>query len=200
VIKKLALDESHLKIISRYRGFFFLPLLTVMFFCQWNECEDDWLVWAGGALLLLFSLSIRIWATAHIGRRIPKWLRKGQEKKLVTTGPYSMVRNPLYIANIIAMLGFCVFFRLLWFLPFVFLCLFALYSVVVRHEEAKLLKRFGRTYAAYAEAVPRWFPRIKAFSRGKRHVAWGLAMVGESRSCLLGVVVLLLAFSKEALL
>jgi protein-S-isoprenylcysteine O-methyltransferase Ste14 len=186
--------------ISRYRGFFFLPLVILMFFCQWNECECDWVIWPGGILLLIFGLSIRVWATAHIGRRIPRGLRKGLEVGLVTTGPYSMVRNPLYIGNTIAMLGFCMVFELLWLMPGVFFYLLALYSAVVRYEETKLLRRFGRTYEAYMKDVPRWFPRLTAFPRQTCHIAWRLVIVGESRSCLLGVVVLSLALFKEGML
>jgi hypothetical protein len=100
----------------------------------------------------------------------------------------------------VAMLGFCMVFELLWLMPGVFFYVLALYSAVVRYEEAKLLKRFGRTYEAYVKKVPRWFPRVKVFSRQIRPIGWRLVIVGESRSWLLGAVVLWLAWFKEAML
>ncbi len=198
MIEKVGLKERHMKKLSRFRGGFFLPLLAFMFLCRWNEYENDPVIWATGSFLLLFSLSIRIWATAHIGRRVRRRQRKGHEKKLVITGPYSIVRNPLYIANIIAMQGFCVFFELLWFLPFTFLYLFALYSVVVRYEEERLSTTFGKTYETYKKQIPRWLPKIGRFCREVRRISWGPVMSAELRSCLLGISVLVLAMLKES--
>jgi len=188
-----------MKKLVRYRGYFFIPLLAFMFLCKWNEYENDPMIWAIGSLLLLVSLSLRIWATAYIGRRIPKWImpHKWDQKKLVTSGPYSIVRNPLYTANIIAMLGMCVVFELLWFLPVTFLYLFALYSMVTRYEEEKLSIKFGEAYLAYKKRVPRWIPRPDGWHGEVRKIPWGPVLLGESRSCLLGIFVLVLALFKE---
>ena len=116
---------------------------------------------------------------------------------MVTTGPYSIVRNPLYVANIIAMLGLCVVFELLWFLPVIFLCLFALYSMVVRYEEEKLSSEFREAYLIYKKRIPRWIPKPDGYHGEMRKIPWGLVMLGESRSCLLGILVLVLALFKE---
>ena len=198
-MKKLALNERHMRVLSRYRGGFFLPLLGFMFLCRWNEYENDPVIWTLGSVALLVSLSIRIWGTAYIGRRIPKWImpHKWDQKELVKSGPYSIVRNPLYIANIIAMLGICVVFELLWFLPVTFLYLFALYSIVTRYEEEKLSRRFGQAYLTYKKRVPRWIPKPDRWNGEMRKIPWGPVLLGESRSCLLGILVLVLALFKE---
>jgi len=197
MIERVVLKRRFIRKISRYRGGFFLPLVAFMFFSRWNEYENDPVIWAAGSFLLLSSLLIRVWATAHIGARIPKRLRKGLGKRLVTTGPYRMVRNPLYIANIIAMLGLCTLFELPWLLPFTFLYLFALYSMVVRYEEERLSKTLGVSYVAYKKQVPRWIPKINGFRHETGRIPWGPVISGESRSCILGISVLALAMLKE---
>jgi len=168
-----------------------------MFFCRCRECENDLFIWGSGTSLVLAGLSIRMWATAHIGRRIPNRVRNRLEKKLVTTGPYSIVRNPLYVANMLALLGFCVVFELLWFLPAAFLYLFVLYSIVVWYEEMKLSQEFGGSHAAYMKRVPRWIPRLEGYRGGIRRIAWRSVIMGEFRSCLSGGLVLILALFKE---
>ena len=168
-----------------------------MFLCHCRECENDLFVWVGGTALILAGLSIRMWATAHIGRRIPNRVRNRLEKKLVTTGPYSIVRNPLYVANIIALLGFCVVFELLWFLPAAFLYLFVLYSIVVRYEEMRLSQEFGASHTVYMKRVPRWVPRLEGYRGGVQRIAWGSVITGECRSCLTGGLVLIVALLKE---
>ena len=82
---------------------------------------------------------------------------------MITEGPYSVVRNPLYICNFLGAVG-------LGFIaenpPLGILlgCAFALaYPSVVRSEEARLSKSFGAAYAAYCAATPRWLPKWSAY-------------------------------------
>ena len=77
---------------------------------------------------------------------------------LAQSGPYSVVRNPLYLGNFLGLLGFLFAVQQ----PLLALALaggFAfLYPAVVRAEEARLAALFGERYAAYCASVPRWVP------------------------------------------
>lgn len=81
-----------------------------------------------------------------------------EASQLNTSGMYSIVRNPLYLGNYFVLLGLALMTQS----PLVVAlgtCLFALaYGPIIRCEEAFLAGKFGQSYAAYAAAVPRFWP------------------------------------------
>lgn len=104
--------------------------------------------WAGLALVLA-GLAIRSWAAGTLHKHA----------ELTTVGPYSLVRNPLYIGSMLMMVGFCILIgqgRVLWMLAGPFLLLFL---GTVKHEERLLSAQFGAAWQAYAASTPRFIPR-----------------------------------------
>jgi protein-S-isoprenylcysteine O-methyltransferase Ste14 len=87
--------------------------------------------------------------------------------QLVTAGPYAHLRNPLYAANAVTALGFALAFTG-GLRPWARLALaggtlgtmLAVYATIVPHEEGFLRETFGDAYEAYANRVPRLFPRV----------------------------------------
>ena len=110
------------------------------------------LIEMAGLVLILVCILGRTWCTLYIGG-----LKK---RELVTLGPYSVVRNPLYVfssigtAGIGAQTGSAVVALL-----FATGAL-AVFQVVARHEEAFLAANFPGDFAAYAARVPRFWPRL----------------------------------------
>ena len=99
----------------------------------------------------------------HIG--VISRTRSDRLGPLVTSGPFALVRNPLYLGNIAAVGGFCGQRRgSLWLAPIVVLLLLALeYHAIVRWEEQLLESRLRRANTARTAArVPRWMPRFSA--------------------------------------
>jgi protein-S-isoprenylcysteine O-methyltransferase Ste14 len=81
-------------------------------------------------------------------------------QKLVVTGLYRHVRNPIYIAVVGVILGQAILFgdvRLIWYGA-----LFWLYChiFVVLYEEPTLKRTFGAEYETFRANVPRWIPRL----------------------------------------
>jgi protein-S-isoprenylcysteine O-methyltransferase Ste14 len=76
---------------------------------------------------------------------------------LVTSGPYRLTRNPMYVGLGVAYLGEAGILRHAW--PILLLPLIGVYLnwVIVPVEEARLLEVFGRAYETYREKVRRWF-------------------------------------------
>lgn len=107
---------------------------------------------AGYALLIACVLG-RVWCSAYIGGR--------KKRDLVASGPFSIVRNPLYVFSFLGVIGIGLVsgtVTLLVALP----ALFAVYyRVVVAREEAVLTEKFGEAYRAYCRAVPRWVPNFR---------------------------------------
>lgn len=75
---------------------------------------------------------------------------------LVTEGPFSFTRNPLYLAGTILVLGIGLVSGIVWFLLLAVLAAFAVQKLAIEREERHLQARFGKTYADYAERVRRW--------------------------------------------
>jgi hypothetical protein len=97
---------------------------------------------------------IRAWAQSHIQHRIA-----APPLRFTATGPYQLVRNPLYIGNTLVILGATVFSGLLWLVPIALGWCVVVFSLVVRHEESQLPQVFGDEYCRYRQLVPRWVPR-----------------------------------------
>lgn len=112
-----------------------------------------------GVVLIFLGIVGRLWSTLYIGGR--------KSAEVVTIGPYSITRNPLYLFSAVAAAGVgaqvgSITTTVLFFL----LCALAFHFVILR-EEKFLSATFGAEYRAYCERVPRFLPRIRLFNEGK---------------------------------
>ena len=81
-------------------------------------------------------------------------------QRLVVTGLYRYVRNPIYIAVVAVVLGQALLFgdwRLLWYGALLWLFF---HVFVVMYEEPTLKQTFGMEYESFRTNVPRWIPRL----------------------------------------
>lgn len=79
---------------------------------------------------------------------------------LNTTGMYSIVRNPLYLGNFLAMLG-VVMSLMVWWLVAIFVLMYWLYiERIIWTEEAFLSARFGETYDEWCARTPAFLPDL----------------------------------------
>jgi len=112
--------------------------------------------WAGdlaemlGYALLVVATLWRIWCALFIAGT--------KNGELSAEGPYSVVRNPLYLGNFLGAVGFGFAVEQ----PLLGIALggiFALaYPAVIAQEEANLTRIFGERYRLYCAQVPRWLP------------------------------------------
>lgn len=75
---------------------------------------------------------------------------------LMTGGPYSFTRNPIYLGNTMLVLGAGLLFGALWFLPAAILAAFATTKLAIEREEKHLEHRFGKAFRDYSKKVRRW--------------------------------------------
>jgi len=136
----------------KYRGILVSPPLLFTLFSFFNETENDYLIWPLGILIFLFGFLLRMWAQEHIHYRLKT------KKHLTTTGPYSLVRNPIYLGNTLLCISATILSELLWFIPFTIIWCVFVYSFVIKYEEQSLLKLYGEQYRKYILEVPRWIP------------------------------------------
>ena len=80
--------------------------------------------------------------------------------RLNTTGMYSIVRNPLYLGNFIAMLGVLICVKVWWVIAIFALCYWLYIERVIAVEEAYLEAKFGDAYREWAARVPVFIPKF----------------------------------------
>jgi hypothetical protein len=80
--------------------------------------------------------------------------------QLNTTGMYSLVRNPLYLGNFIAMLGVLICIKVWWIIAIFALCYWLYIERVIAVEEAYLEQKFGEPYRTWTARVPAFIPKF----------------------------------------
>jgi protein-S-isoprenylcysteine O-methyltransferase Ste14 len=98
-----------------------------------------------------------IWVFAVVGRGTPgPW---DAPRRFVAVGPYRWVRNPIYIAALLIVVGQAWLFLSLPLLVYAAAMATFFHLFVIGYEEPTLQRRFGEAYADYRRTVPRWIPR-----------------------------------------
>ena len=115
----------------------------------------------GGGLALS---SVGLWVAAVIGQQVSQAIR---DDRLLTTGPYALVRNPIYTAFAGLLTGILLMAGNAWLLlcPFIFWAYLTVLMIFT--EERWLREKFGQDYRAYCRRVNRFIPIIK-LPGGKR--------------------------------
>jgi len=88
--------------------------------------------------------------------------------ELNTTGIYSIVRNPLYVGNFIAILGVLLCVKVWWLIAIFALCYWLYIGRVVAAEEVYLEGKFGDSYRDWASRVPAFLPKFSNWTSSSR--------------------------------
>lgn len=142
--------------LFRQRTWLPVPLAAGLLAAPAPRLFSPAVAWTTGALLVTCGEALRLWAVRHIGA-ISR-TRSDRLGPLVSSGPFALVRNPLYIGNIALWLGFGVVAADWWVAGLVALALALEYHAIVRWEEQLIAHRLGDSYRAYLASVSRWMP------------------------------------------
>lgn len=118
---------------------------------------NPWLE-AVGLALLGIGLGFAVWARVHIGRNWGTPMTQKNEPELVTSGPYRLVRHPIYSGILVAGVGTAVALSWLWLVAVLLAGAYFLYSAVV--EERYLIEQFPDAYPAYKRSTKMLLPYI----------------------------------------
>ena len=111
-----------------------------------------------GLVLFVVGLAFAIWARLNIGRNWGTPMMQKDEPELVTSGPYRLVRHPIYSGVLVAGAGTAVALSWWWLVPVALAGIYFIYSAFV--EERYLTKRFPETYLAYKRSTKMLVPFI----------------------------------------
>jgi protein-S-isoprenylcysteine O-methyltransferase Ste14 len=137
-------------------------LLTTQSIWETKNETLSFLLFFTGMILVGISSLGRMWCSLYIAGY--------KDDKLVTEGPYSICRNPLYFFSMIGMIGIGCATETLTF-PIIFILLFALYyPFVIKSEEKRLKQLFRVSFEQYTDRVPAFFPRFSTFSEPENYL------------------------------
>lgn len=137
--------------------------------------EQQWVV--RSVFCLLFGGIILLTGLMLMSSAVVAFIRWGSgtlapwfpTRKLITTGPYAYVRNPMITGVFITLCGEAILILsysiLLWAIAFFLIN--DIYFLI--YEEPYLERKFGEPYRQYKLNVPRWIPRFKKNSTEDKH-------------------------------
>jgi protein-S-isoprenylcysteine O-methyltransferase Ste14 len=111
-----------------------------------------------GLVLFVVGLAFAILARLNIGRNWGTPMMQRDEPQLVTSGPYRLVRHPIYSGVLAAGIGTAVALSWWWFVAVALAGIYFIYSATV--EERYLTEQFPDTYPAYKRSSKMLVPFI----------------------------------------
>ena len=150
--------RSYIPILACF--LFFVGLLHFRY--PHNEHSYD-LLWEFLCVTISFvGLALRFYIVSHTPRGTSgRNSKKQRADSLNTTGMYSVIRHPLYLANFIIWVGISLFIHQIWFSA-VFISIFILFYVPIIYVEENFLKnKFGDEYIKWQKKTPLFYLKIK---------------------------------------
>jgi protein-S-isoprenylcysteine O-methyltransferase Ste14 len=116
---------------------------------------DFWI----GAAVNIAGLLFAVWAREHLGRNWSRAVTIKQDHELITSGPYALVRHPIYTGILTGFLGSAIALsQVRGYLAFVLI--FCSFWAKLRLEEKWMRSQFGDTYAAYVHQTSALVPYL----------------------------------------
>ncbi len=155
------------QVLFSYRSYIPIPfVIAMLIFAK----PTLWSVIVGIAIVLVGE-TIRVWGVSYTGSETRTTGSVGGSR-LVTSGPFAYVRNPLYIGNILTYAGFGVMSLAVfpWLLIGAVFFFVVQYYLIIRAEEEYLANAFPEQYRDYSEHVPRFIPNLRPYPHSKQPV------------------------------
>ncbi|HEX9615671.1 MAG TPA: isoprenylcysteine carboxylmethyltransferase family protein [Bacteroidota bacterium] len=168
--------------LFRFRSYTPIPfLIAMMVFAQPT-------VWSfiAGAVIAASGEGMRFWGVAYAGP-LTRVTGGVGAPALIVAGPFALVRNPLYVGNILLYFGVGIMANALtpWLALGTVAYFVTQYAAIVWLEEEFLQKHFGARFDEYRKAVPRFVPRLSPWPEGKasgQEPDWKGAVRSERRT------------------
>lgn len=115
----------------------------------------------GGVIFIITGVILIILARREFARHDQSTNPGHPTRKLVTTGVFSISRNPLYLGGICVVSGIALVFNFGWVIIFLMPSIVACHYILIAPEERYLAEKFGTEYHNYAVSVYRWIGRAR---------------------------------------
>lgn len=111
-----------------------------------------------GAVLFACGLGLAVWARVHLGGNWGMPMTEKEEPELVTSGPYSRVRHPIYSGILLGLVGTALAVNYYFFAAVVIVAAYFVYSATV--EERNLTTTFPAAYPGYRKRTKMLIPFV----------------------------------------
>jgi protein-S-isoprenylcysteine O-methyltransferase Ste14 len=111
-----------------------------------------------GVALLVLGLGFAVWARVHIGRNWGAPMTRKEEPDLVTSGPYRLVRHPIYSGILVGGLGTAIALGWFWLIVVALTAAYFVYSATV--EERYMTEQFPDAYPQYMRSTKMLLPFV----------------------------------------
>ncbi len=128
-----------------------VALVLVVSGSHWEHTFMDAVLFMAGVTLAGAASVGRLWCSLYIAGY--------KDGTLITVGPYSVSRNPLYFFSALGAVGVGFATETITFAALFALWFWLFYPAVIDAEERKLAEAHGRRFGDYCRRVPRFFPR-----------------------------------------
>jgi protein-S-isoprenylcysteine O-methyltransferase Ste14 len=108
-----------------------------------------------GMSLIVACVAGRLWSTLYIGSK--------KNRQLVTTGPYSITRNPLYFFSTVGAIGVGLVFGSIAVAAILGLLTFRILMAMANKESERLRAIFGAEFEVYARHTPAFWPKLSLY-------------------------------------
>lgn len=176
--------------LFQYRSYTPIPFLIVMIL----YAHSTPLTLLVGFTVALAGELMRAWGVAYAGS-LTRVTGGVGAPELIVAGPFSYVRNPLYVGNMMLYVGIGVMANALtpWLVLVAAIYFFFQYSMIVSLEEEFLEKTFSDVFAEYKQHVPRFVPRLISYrhlAQSKQLPNWQEAFRSETRTLQAFIIVI----------
>lgn len=134
-----------------------------------RDLGTDWVRLGLGVALVVVAGTIAVkrrrYLTFRILAGVPE-LDLDEKPRLLTEGPYAIIRHPRYMEVVIGVFGYALIANYVGAYAMALLSLPLVHALVLL-EERELVDRFGEEYAAYSARVPRYIPSIHTSSTSR---------------------------------
>lgn len=174
--------------IFRKRSWLPLVLIPIAAFALWPKCEGwcetgscsarvyDWICFAVSILGMGFrGMAVGYAAPGTSGRNRATQIAD----TLNQTGPYSIVRHPLYVGNIVMTMGIVMLLRSPLAAICALLIYLLLYERIIAAEEGFLNEKYGKVYEEWAARTPYIIPCFRKWIKSDRAFSWKYAVRSE---------------------
>jgi len=149
-------------ILSRiYAGF--LAVLIIFSTSKWETIGIiSTIFFLLGILLVGIATVGRIWCALYISGY--------KSKTIISTGPYSLCRNPLYFFSFFGSLGVGLATETLLIPALIMIGFVLYYPYVIKKEENKLKDLYGKEYTDYCDRIPSFIPSFSHFVEPEEYI------------------------------
>ena len=139
-----------------------------------------------GSLLIAAGEVVRLWAAGNLDEK---------RSRLTQTGPYGLLRHPLYLGSSLVGLGFCAASGLWWSWPVLSVVFAVFYIPSIILENRYLARKHGASFEAYRKEVPALIPRfVRRPGERQGGLCWRSVVANKEHLYAAMIVILLAAF------